>query len=236
MKTRKSKTLMKLNAIFFLSLLMLPFVSLTGQDDWTLDYSELEKLQDKNMDYMMQIYRITEDYPAFTYKYNYENGKVKKVTVTGVEDEIDRKRLEVILFDLQSNRNKIKHKRNRIGVFYSVDKNAQPKMDEDEFIDEIRSNLSYPEDAKKWGAEGTVFVKFVVDKNGEIPFITASENIETSQEHLVKALKKEAISAVKKTSGQWEPGEIDGVPVASLAVVPVKFNVKTDPSIRAPIL
>ena len=84
--------------------------------------SDLELLEQRNMDYMKQIDQIIKDYSGFKYNYTFENGKLKDVTVTGVDNVIDRKRLEVILFDLKSNQNALKEKTNSMGVFYTVDK------------------------------------------------------------------------------------------------------------------
>ena len=194
---------------------------------------DLEELQDKNMDYLKQIHKIISDYPAFAYTYTIDDGVVEDVTVTGVEDDVDRKRLEVMLFDLKSNKNRMKAQANRIGVFYSVDEEAEYEGGREELQDKILNNLEYPEDAKDWGLEGTIFVKFVVDEDGEIPFATTSTNIETSMESYLNDLKEQAVEAVKATSGNWEPGEVDNVGVASMAVVPVTFNFKKDPSLPA---
>lgn len=206
-------------------------VSGTNAQEQKMSGSDLEKLQDENMDYLKQIHEIIEDYPAFSYSYNFDDGELKDVKVTGVEDIIDRKKLEVMLFDLKSNKNMIKTQANRVGVFYSVDKEPQYKGGRDELKEKIMGNLKYPEDAKNWGVEGTVYVKFVVDEEGEIPFVTTSTNIETSVESYLKDLEKQAVSAVKATSGDWNPGTIDGVKVSSLAVLPVTFDFQKNPSI-----
>ncbi len=220
--------------VFTLATIVFSMIAFTGnaqKNDFSR--SELEKLQDENMDFMNQISEIIKDYPTFSYSYDIEDGEVVNVNVTGVERDIDRKKLEVILFDLKSNQNMIKNQANRIGVFYSVDEPAKFTEGRGELRDVIQNNLEYPEDAQDWGVEGTVFVQFVVDDNGEIPFATTSTNIETSMESYLKDLENQAIEAVKATSGKWEPGKINGVGVASMAVVPVTFDFQRHPSIRA---
>jgi len=231
MKFRSTKKLvLKLFALTFIAFSLLTFTANAQRDDLTS--SELEKIQDENMDYMRQISKIVKDYPSFAYTYDIEDGKVVNVNVTGVEKDIDRKKLEVMLFDLKSNKNMIKNKANRIGVFYSVDEPA--KYNGDGELDRvIQSNLKYPEGAKNWGVEGSVFVKFVVDENGKIPYATTSSNIETSREDYLKDLEQQAVKAVKATSGDWEPGKVDGVEVSSMAVVPVTFDFKKNPMIPA---
>lgn len=229
MKFRSTKKLvLKLFASTFIAFSLLTFTANAQRDDLTS--SELEKIQDENMDYMSQISKIVKDYPSFAYTYDIEDGKVVNVNVTGVEKDIDRKKLEVMLFDLKSNKNMIKNKANRIGVFYSVDEPA--KYNGSGELDRvIQSNLKYPEDAKNWGVEGTVFVKFVVDDNGKIPYATTSSNIETSREDYLKDLEQQAVKAVKATSGDWKPGKVNGVEVSSMAVVPVNFDFRKNPSI-----
>ena len=165
-------------------------------------------MQDENMDYLNQINNITKDWPEFSYTYSIENGKVTDVTVTGVEDIMDRKRLEVLLFDLKSNKNMMKNKANRVGVFYSVDEEASFNGGRDDLQDKIINNLKYPEDAKDWGVEGTIYVKFVVDQDGEIPYATTATNIETSRENYLNELEEQAVEAVKATSGEWEPAKV----------------------------
>ncbi len=152
-------------------------------------YYEIEKLQQENMEYLETINEIISDYPAFSYDYTYEEGKLKNVTVKGVESDLDRKRLEVVIFDLKSNRNMMKTDQNRVGVFYSPESPAIPKNGEEKLREQIQNNLSYPEAPENWGVEGTVLVSFVVDENGEIPFISANTNIETTQEFLIKDLR-----------------------------------------------
>lgn len=193
--------------------------------------SDLERMEDENMDYMNQIYKIIKDYPAFSYSYNIEDGEIKDVSVEGVENSLDKKRLEVVLFDLKSNKNMMKNKANRIGVFYSVDEEAEYKQGWDELRSDVLTNLEYPDEIKNWGLEGTVFVKFVVDKEGEIPFMTTSTNMESAIDVYVERLEEEAANAVKTTSGEWEPSEVEGVKVASFVVLPVTFDFEKHPAI-----
>jgi TonB family protein len=185
------------------------------------------------MDYMVQINEIVKNYPAFSYSYKMEDGKVQDVQVTGVDNDIDRKKLEVVLFDLKSNRNKMKSTANRVGVFYSVDDEAEFEGGEEALRTQIVSNLKYPESAKNWGMEGTIFVKFVVNENGEIPFATTSSNIETSVERYLEDLEEQAIKAIKATSGEWEPAEVENVEVASLSVLPITFDFEKNPTLPA---
>ncbi len=207
------------------------FGTAQAQDHDKYVISDLERMEDQNMDYMNQIYNIVKNYPAFSYSYNIEDGKIQDVTVEGVDDNLDKKRLEVVLFDLKTNKNMMKNKANRIGVFYSVDDEAEYENGWEDLRRNILTNIEYPFDIKNWGLEGTVFVKFVVDEDGEIPFLTTSTNMESSMDVYVDRLEEEAAEAIEATSGDWEPSEVEGVDVASLVVIPVTFDVEKSPSI-----
>lgn len=191
--------------------------------------NDMGDMKDQYMDYVQQISEISETYPVFSYKYVMKDGKLNTVVITALDDEIDRKRLEVVLFDLNDKRNMIDTKANRIGVFYDVDSHARYAKGEIALKNELLNHLQYPKGAKNWGVEGTIYVKIVVDDEGNIPFATTSTNIETSADSYLDDLREQAVDAVKETSGDWEPAEVEGVEVASLAVVPVKFELMENP-------
>lgn len=233
MRNLKPQKRIKKLATIVLIMLSLNVVSVHAQENIPGSFGELEKVQDHNMDYLKKIYSIIKNYPSFSYNYEMENGEIKKVIVTGVENDLDKKQLEVVLYDLKSNQNKIKSKANRIGVFYAIDKEVAYKHGEEALQSAIYENIKYPKGAENWGVEGTIYIKFVVDENGQIPFATTSEDIETNMEYYVEDLEEQAIGAIKETSGQWVPGKINGVSVPSLAIVPVTFDFKKDPFIPA---
>ena len=218
-----------------LILVIYSFVFFPSMAQEVISFSQLEKLQDKNMDNIETICKITKSYPAFAYTFEKVNDEINSITITGVENEMDKEKLKVAIIDLNSNKNLLKSKANRMGVFYSVDKNARFKDGEKAFQMMLNDNLHYPENAKDWGAEGTIFVKFVVDTDGNIPYITTSENLDTDIEAYKKDLEKQAVSAVKSTSGKWIPAKLDGVEVPSLLVVPVSFELKKEPWMPMPL-
>ena len=229
MKTRKN--VLSVSG-FILTIILFSSMPLSAQD-YSYGFGDLEGLQDQNMEYVKDIQRIIDKYPDFAYSYQMEDGKVKSVTVTGVGETMDKERLEVMLFDLKSNKNKIKGKANRIGVFYSVDKEPRFKGGQEALQDQIISNLKYPEEAKDWGVQGTVYLKFVVDDKGDIPYATVSEDINTDMESYVEDLENQAVSALKTTDGEWIPGSVDGVKVPTLVVLPVTFDFEKDPALPA---
>lgn len=230
MKNLITKTnILKISIAFLLGL-----ISFTGtsQEVGNNDFAQLENLQNKKMDYVRKLNRIVNKYPLFSYQYNIKDGKVNSVTVTGIDNDIDTKQVKVILLDLQSNKNELKNKATRMGVFYEVDQEATYKGGREALNNTLHQNLVYPEGAKDWGIEGTIYVRFVVDEKGNIPYASTIEDIQTDDSGFyADQLKKQAISAIKKTSGDWEPGKIDGINVASFLVVPITFDLKKSPTI-----
>lgn len=234
-KIMKMKTL-KINfkkIVLLSGVLLLPLSMIIHAQKGDKDFSDLEKMQDKNEDIYVEIYRLIDEYPEFNYKYVYNDGELEEVIVEGVDDKTDAKRVEVWLYDFKRNKEMMKNIPTRTGIYYSVDKEAEPENGYREMYSQIQEELTYPEGAKDAGVEGNVYVKMVIDSQGEIAYITAAEDIETPYSNWVEDLKNEAVDAVKTTSGNWEPAEVNGKDVASLAVVPVIFNFKKDPALPA---
>ncbi len=211
---------------------MVAFTPLEAQEKQVKNAYTVNNMEDQHMEYSDQLKEIINKYPAFAFKYSIEDGKVQNVVVTGVDDEIDRKQLEVVLFNLNSHRNMVKPTDDRVGVFYEIDKHAMYADREDALSEEILSSLEYPKDAKNWGVEGTIYVKVIVDDDGTIPFVTTSTNIDTPVEAYLEDLEEQAVEAVHNTSGEWEPAEVEGVEVASLAVIPITFDLENHPFMR----
>ncbi len=82
---------------------------------------------------------------------------------------------------------------------------------------DISNNIVYPEKALKNKQEGTVFVRFTVDENGEIkdPTVIKSTN---------EIFDKAAIDAILKIDKKFKPGQKDGKNVAVTMTVPISFS------------
>jgi len=89
-----------------------------------------------------------------------------------------------------------------------------------EMLTFIYTNINYPEQARKQGIEGTVVVKFVVDKTGKI----------TTRE-LVRGIGGRTGEEVLRVVGEmptWIPGQKDGKAVNVYYHLPVKFKLAPD--------
>ena len=82
----------------------------------------------------------------------------------------------------------------------------------------IQENIIYPDIAKSMGVEGTVFVKFYIDKKG---------NVDPTRITIIKgipALNDAAIAAVKKS--KWKPAQQRDMRVGVYQTIPIKFQLK----------
>lgn len=81
----------------------------------------------------------------------------------------------------------------------------------------LRSNIKYPPLARENGIEGTVYVTFVVDKDGKVK--------EPKLLRGVTGLDEEALRVISKMP-DWKPGKQNGRTVAVQYNLPVRFTLK----------
>jgi len=90
------------------------------------------------------------------------------------------------------------------------------KDGQDAFLKFAQANLSYPEQAKRMGIEGRVFVKVVIEKDGSI-----------SNAEVVKGIGggcgEEALKLFR-ISPKWIPAKQRGRPVRVSVTFPIKFT------------
>lgn len=103
-------------------------------------------------------------------------------------------------------------------VFHFLAEGASPQGGMPTFYKFIKKNLKYPRQAKRMGIQGKVFVKFVVDKTGELTNIQVIRGIGGGcDEEAVRILKK---------SPKWNPGKQRGKPVKQQMTFPINFKLK----------
>ncbi len=83
----------------------------------------------------------------------------------------------------------------------------------------LSDNIVYPSVAKDNGIQGTVPVKFVVNKDGSI------SDVEVLRDPSGGSLGKEALRVVKAMP-KWSPGEANGHPVKVRYTLPIKFKLE----------
>jgi TonB family protein len=88
----------------------------------------------------------------------------------------------------------------------------------DDMLNYIGKNMHYPEAAVKEGIQGSVFVKFVVDKTGKLTNIEVERGIGGGCD--------EEAQRIIKSMPNWNPGLQSGNPVNVIEQVPIKFKLK----------
>lgn len=85
----------------------------------------------------------------------------------------------------------------------------------------LSTHIQYPEECRKMGVEGKVFVKFIVDQTGNIINAQILRGIEDG-----KLLEKEAIRVIQSMP-QWKPGKNNGKNVSVYFTLPISFKLNT---------
>ncbi len=101
-------------------------------------------------------------------------------------------------------------------IFSVVEEEATFKGGTEAWADHLKNNLVYPEQAKREGIEGRVFVTFVVNDDGQI-----------SDPKIVRGIGAgcdEAALEVIKNSPNWIPGKQKGVAVNSRMAIAISFR------------
>lgn len=99
-----------------------------------------------------------------------------------------------------------------------AEKQPEFKGGNDEMLNYIGKNMHYPEAAVKEGIQGTVFVKFVVDKTGKPTNIEVERGIGSGCD--------EEAQRIIQSMPNWNPGLKGGDPVNVIQQVLIKFKLK----------
>ncbi|WP_421765579.1 energy transducer TonB [Ekhidna sp.] len=100
-------------------------------------------------------------------------------------------------------------------IFVIVEQEPLPKDGLDAFYAYLADELDYPSRALRLGITGSVFVEFVIEKDGRI-----------TQAQVVKGIgagcDEEAIRVIQNAPN-WTPGKQRGIPVRVRKIIPVRF-------------
>ncbi len=83
----------------------------------------------------------------------------------------------------------------------------------------VQSKIIYPKDALKNHIQGTVYVQYIIEKDGKVSnvMIVPGKNLYPSIDQMV-------IDIVSQ-SPAWEPGSNNGKPVRVKKIIPVRFTI-----------
>lgn len=100
--------------------------------------------------------------------------------------------------------------------FMIIDQQPKPHNGFKALYTYVAENLKYPEQAKKAGIEGKVFVEFVVDNDGKLINVKAIKGIGAGcDEEAVRVLKE---------SPKWIPGKVVDMPVKVKMILPISYK------------
>lgn len=105
-------------------------------------------------------------------------------------------------------------------IFTVVEEMPEFPGGRDELFKYVASEVKYPEEAKKKGIQGRVFVTYVVEKDGSISNVTLLRGVE-------KSLDAEALRVIKGMP-KWTPGKQKGKPVRVQFNLPIHFTLDND--------
>lgn len=101
-------------------------------------------------------------------------------------------------------------------IFDIVEDQPSPPGGMGAFYKFVGKSMKYPNQARRMGIEGRVFVQFVVDKDGTLTDIKAVKGIGAGcDEEAVRVLK---------SAPKWKPGKQRGRPVKVRMILPITFK------------
>lgn len=118
--------------------------------------------------------------------------------------------------DLPTEKKKGEGTKEKEKIYVSVEKEPSFPGGKEAMFEYVDKALNYPDSAKEAGIEGTVFINFVINKDGSITNVKVRKGVN-------EALNEEAIRVVKNMP-DWNPGKIRYKPVRVQYRVPVRFS------------
>lgn len=103
-------------------------------------------------------------------------------------------------------------------VFTAVEKEPEPANGMQGFYDVLAKAIRYPEEDRKNGTQGKVFLQFIVEKDGNLDSMRVLRAPSPT-------LGAEAVRAIK-TTANWKPGIQNGKPVRVQFTIPVNFSLE----------
>lgn len=97
--------------------------------------------------------------------------------------------------------------------------NDKKACSDKKLLEYLYSNLSYPEEARKKGIQGRVYVQFVVEKDGSISDINLAKGIGGGCDEAAIAV----LDKMNQDEITWQPGLQKGTPVRVLYTLPVSY-------------
>jgi TonB family protein len=123
---------------------------------------------------------------------------------------------EVRLFDKTSKRETASYKIDKDTIYTFGTKNPEYPGGAEAIVKYLSENLQYPSRTSQ--SPGTVYIKFVVQKNGALSDIKVQRSVNA-------AFDQEALRVIREMPS-WIPGEYNTRPVNMSYILPVKFSLR----------
>lgn len=107
------------------------------------------------------------------------------------------------------------------GTIYIEEVEKMPMFGKDgerELLQYVSANIKYPREARKKNVQGTVYVAFVIDKQGRVSTPKILRGIGSGCD--------EEVLRMLSSMPAWQPGTKNGKPVMVQYNLPVKFSLK----------
>ena len=121
-----------------------------------------------------------------------------------------------VLCQAQTKENKIKD-----GVYLEVEEMPEYPGGETALMNDLIGAIKYPDEAKKNGIQGKVFVSFVIDEQGKVTNAKIERGVEAS-------LDKESLRVVNGLK-TWKPGKQKGKAVKVAYTIPINYALDGKP-------
>jgi protein TonB len=117
---------------------------------------------------------------------------------------------------------KAQENKSKDGVYTEVEVMPEYPGGENALMNDLTGSIKYPEEARKNGIQGKVFVSFVVDEQGKVTNAKIERGVETS-------LDQESLRVVNGLK-TWKPGMEKGKAVKVAYTIPINYTLdgKTD--------
>lgn len=103
-------------------------------------------------------------------------------------------------------------------VFSEVDEMPEYPGGWEEMYRYVAKTLSYPKSAREKKIEGTVFIQFIVEKDGTVSSVSVKKGFNSECDEA-------ALKTIKSLSAKWTPGKKSGEAVRTEISVPIKFKI-----------
>jgi len=121
-----------------------------------------------------------------------------------------------VLCQAQTKENKMKD-----GVYQKVEQMPEYPGGEQALMNDLISAIKYPEEARKNGIQGKVYVSFVIDEQGKVTNAKIERGVEPS-------LDKESLRVVNELKA-WIPGKEKGKVVKVAYTIPINYALDGKP-------